>query len=66
MALRPRSLRTQQAAQYIGLSPHTLENLRSAGGGPRFFKMGRVVVYDVADLDRWVEAQRRTGSAASR
>ena len=61
MALRPRALRTPQAAEYVGLSPHTLENLRSDGTGPRFFKIGRVVVYDVADLDSWLEAQRRVG-----
>ena len=61
MAVRPRALRTPQAAEYVGLSPHTLENLRSDGAGPQFFKIGRVVVYDVADLDSWLDAQRRSG-----
>ncbi len=65
MHLRPRALRTRQAAEYIGLSPHTLENLRSTGRGPRFFKLGRVVVYELGDLDLWLEAQRRVGGASN-
>ena len=65
MDVRPKVLRTPKAAGYLGLSPHTLENLRSAGSGPRFFKIGRAVVYDVADLDRWLESQRRVGRVRS-
>ena len=58
MTVRPRVLRTPQAAEYVGLSPHTLENLRSAREGPAFFKLGRVVVYEIAELDRWFDGQR--------
>jgi hypothetical protein len=33
--------------------------MRLYGGGPPFVKIGRRVVYDPSDLDRWLEANRR-------
>jgi hypothetical protein len=56
-----RYVRTPIAADYIGLSRRSLEKLRCIGGGPRFFKRGRSVLYAIADLDAWVQA----GSQAS-
>ena len=57
--LRRRVLRTAAAADYVGLSPSTLEKLRLVGGGPRFLRLaGRAVGYDVGDLDRWLDGQR--------
>ena len=35
------------------LSPRTLEKQRVIGGGPRFRKFGRRVMYAVADLDAY-------------
>lgn len=52
-----------QAAQYLGLSPKTLEVRALRGGGPSFSKLGRRVVYSRADLDAWVAAQRRTSTS---
>jgi predicted DNA-binding transcriptional regulator AlpA len=43
-------LRTEQAAKYLGLSGATLCKWRVFGGGPRYKKLGRAVVYDPADL----------------
>ena len=58
-----RILRTSQAAQYVGLSPSTLEKKRLTGGGPRFIRLGgRAVGYDIRDLDSWLDEQR--GGAA--
>jgi len=51
-------LKTQDAAQYCGSSASTFEKLRITGKGPRYIKIGRRVVYDVADLDRWLSAHR--------
>lgn len=45
---------TPVAAEYLGLSPATLETMRSRGGGPPFVKLGRRVVYRQQDLDAWV------------
>jgi hypothetical protein len=54
-------LNAAQAALYVGLSPRTLEKMRTLGGGPRFRKHGRYVRYHIADLDAWsCDAARRT------
>jgi predicted DNA-binding transcriptional regulator AlpA len=47
-------LSTNEAAKYLGVSPSFLNKKRTTGGGPRYFKVGRRVVYDQADCDRWV------------
>lgn len=47
-------LSNDEAAAYLTLSPRTLEKQRVIGGGPRFRKLGRRVVYAVADLEAWV------------
>jgi predicted DNA-binding transcriptional regulator AlpA len=46
-------LDNNQAADFLKLSPRTLEKHRVRGGGPRFRKFGRRVVYAVADLEAW-------------
>jgi len=52
-------LRTKDAASYIGLSKSTLEKMRVTGGGPVYSALGRTVVYEVGDLDAFVEARKR-------
>ena len=54
----PRSLRTREAAHYLGVSPGTLEVWRCKGRGPRYCKLGKVVVYDPIDLDAFREARK--------
>lgn len=51
----PRFLRTLQAASYCGRSRSDFEKRRLRGDGPPFRKIGRVIVYDLADLDAWME-----------
>jgi hypothetical protein len=61
---RPK-VRTPVAATYIGLAEITLEIDRSARRlGIPFHKIGRAVVYDLDELDRWLEARRSNGEAA--
>lgn len=48
-----RYLTNDEAAEYLRLSPRTLEKQRVIGGGPKFRKFGRRVMYAVADLDAW-------------
>ena len=44
------------AADYLGLSPRTLQGLRVKGGGPDYVKIGsRAVRYRLSDLDEFVE-----------
>lgn len=53
----PRYLTNDEAATYLRLSPRTLEKQRVLGGGPRFRKFGRRVMYAVADLDTWADTR---------
>ena len=52
-------LRTPQAAEYLGLSTSTIEKMRLRGDGPRYAKLGRLVVYAITDLEVWVEGHKR-------
>ena len=52
-----RYLSNEEAADFLKLSPRTLEKQRVIGGGPRFRKFGRRVVYALDDLVTWAEAR---------
>jgi hypothetical protein len=56
-------LNNDEAAQFLNLSPRTLEKQRVIGGGPRFRKFGRRVLYAVTDLKIW--ANERTCETTS-
>ena len=58
-----RRVRTAAAATYCGSTKSTLEKLRVTGGGPVFIKLGRTVVYDIDDLDAWLETKRRRSTS---
>lgn len=58
-------LTTKQAADYLKLSYFCLEKMRSRGGGPRFRRHGRRVVYAVAELDAWSDARVMDSTADS-
>ena len=51
------------AAHYTNQSRSRLEKLRCFGGGPEFYKLGRRVVYDSADLDTWLVSQKRRSTS---
>jgi hypothetical protein len=40
-----------------GLPVATLRTWRSLGRGPRYIKVGRRVLYDIAAVDRWLSLQ---------
>ena len=51
------ALNSEQAARYTGLSPKTLEKMRSHGRGPRFVRISRNAVrYLKPDLDVWLSS----------
>ena len=50
-----RYLTNDEAAEFLKLSPRTLEKQRVIGGGPRFRKFGARVVYAMADLRTWAD-----------
>jgi predicted DNA-binding transcriptional regulator AlpA len=60
-----RLLTVGEAATYVSLSASTLNRLRVSGGGPRYAKLAGKVLYDVRDLDQWIEDSKR-GSTSER
>lgn len=63
MSLAPREqdpnrlLHEVEAAEYLSLSPRTLQTWRRQGVGPAFIQAGRAVRYRRSALDSWVDAQ---------
>jgi hypothetical protein len=49
-------LTNAEAANFLRLSPRTLEKRRRHGGGPRYCKFGRRVLYGLNDLEAWVKS----------
>lgn len=45
------------ATEFLWLSPRTLEKQRAIGGGPRFRKFSRRVMYSIDDLESWADAR---------
>ena len=58
-----RYLNNKQAAEYLGLSPRTLDRYRVKGSGPVYLKFGGRVRYLAADLEAWAENRRRTSTS---
>lgn len=56
--IAPLSLRPRDAAQMLSVSPRTLYNWTRAGLIP-YVKIGRTVLYRVADLEDWLSRQSR-------
>lgn len=57
-------MRTPEAAEYLRISASTLQKLRVSGSGPKFSKSGdRIVVYDKAHLDEWLQGREHRSTA---
>jgi excisionase family DNA binding protein len=57
-----RLLTQDEAAEYLRVSPRTLQRWRTeAGTGPPWHRAGRRVVYRQRDLDAWLEQDRAKG-----
>jgi len=51
-------LRTNEAAQQLGVKKSTLEAWRVRGGGPVFLKLGKSVRYQQEDLESFIRSRR--------
>ena len=51
-------LSTREAAEWLGLSPRTLDRYRVSGEGPAFHRFGSRVRYLAADPEAWASARR--------
>ena len=59
------ALDTKSSAQYLGIRPITLYQMRLKGTGPIFRKIGRRVVYLRKDLDSFLDASARRSTSDS-
>lgn len=57
-----RMLRTKHAADIAGVSASTLSKLRLTGSGPKYLKIGKIVVYDPVDIENWLSSKRRSST----
>lgn len=54
----------EAAASYLAVSPRTLRNWRTRGGGPEFVKVSkRCIRYRIRDLDEWIDRRRRKSTS---
>jgi predicted DNA-binding transcriptional regulator AlpA len=61
----PELLRTREAAQLIGCSAATLEQMRRRGDGPVFIRVRpKFIGYRRADIAAWLESRVATKAAA--
>jgi excisionase family DNA binding protein len=51
---------TGEAALLLGIQKETLDVWRARGKGPAFFKIGRSVKYNLADVKRFINEARNT------
>ncbi len=51
-----RALNARAASQYLGLSLSWLKQARKTGEGPRCYKVGRIWLHDIEDLDGWLDS----------
>ena len=66
MDLSSRRLLTEsEAAAHLRVSRSFLAKKRCTGGGPRFCKIGRRVLYDITDLDEFTEQGKRRSTSES-
>lgn len=57
-----RMVDTDAAAEYLAMAKNTLEKMRVYGrkddNAPRFVKIGRLVRYDIRDLDDYIDRNK--------
>ena len=54
----PQRLNAREAASYLGVAYQSLCNMRHKRTGPSYIKLGRKVLYNITDLDAYVDDNR--------
>ena len=57
-------LRAPDAARYLGVSKSLLAKMRIRGSGPKYMKLGRVVLYDIREIEDWCKEQQIESTSA--
>jgi hypothetical protein len=60
-----RYMSTFETAEHIRVSTSWLAKSRLSGDGPPFIKAGRTVLYDINDVERWMDNRKRASTSAS-
>ena len=60
-----RYMTTPEVAVLLRTSPETVRYWRHIGTGPSSFKVGRRVLYEAADVERWIQGHRDAGGTAA-
>jgi predicted DNA-binding transcriptional regulator AlpA len=47
-----------EVSGYLGIPEQTLANWRSAGKGPKWYKVGRHTRYRMSEVNSWLDAER--------
>ncbi|MCM0020304.1 MAG: helix-turn-helix domain-containing protein [Tagaea sp.] len=56
-------LEPDELAEALRVTTGTLAKWRLAGGGPRFVKLPKSVLYDRSDVTEWLESQKMRTTA---
>lgn len=57
------NLSEKEAADFLGLTVHTLRRWRWSGDGPRFLKMGSRCLYPISELESFQESCLRRSTS---
>jgi predicted DNA-binding transcriptional regulator AlpA len=55
----------RRLAERLGVSCSTLQSWRYTGRGPRYIKIGRLIRYQLSEVDAYIHAQTRGPSVGS-
>jgi predicted DNA-binding transcriptional regulator AlpA len=56
-------LNAPEAAKYLRMATQTLAKMCCEGTSPPFMKVGHRVLYDVAEIDRWLDQRLRRSTS---
>jgi predicted DNA-binding transcriptional regulator AlpA len=54
----PKRLSEKDAAEFLGIKVQTLQNWRQARTAPPYYKVGGKIIYDLREVEQWMEARR--------
>lgn len=56
--MNDRLLNTKELARYLGVAISTITQYRLDGTGPDYVKLGHLVRYKIADVEKWLDARK--------
>jgi predicted DNA-binding transcriptional regulator AlpA len=66
MPVPKKFLSAKEVSELTGISHYTLANWRVQGRGPEYLLVGRMVRYDVANVEAWLRQFRKRTTEAPR